>query len=59
MVDNWNHLAQVFGQYAEEQYLVAIVERRQIDILTYRIRQQLTQNGVDASLVRITDVAKN
>jgi len=24
-----------------------------------RIRQQLTQNGVDASLVRITDVAKN
>src|SRR6266566_4653549 len=24
-----------------------------------RVRQQLTQNGVDASLVKITDVAKN
>jgi len=24
-----------------------------------RVRQQLTQNGVDASLVRITEVAKN
>jgi hypothetical protein len=24
-----------------------------------RVRQQLTQNGVDASLIKITDVAKN
>jgi len=24
-----------------------------------RVRQQLTQNGVDASLVRITEVSKN
>jgi hypothetical protein len=46
MVDNRNHLPQVFGEDAEEQYLVAVVESGQIDILTNRIQQQLVL-GVD------------
>ena len=31
IVDDRNHLAQVFGEHAEEQYFIAVVERGQID----------------------------
>ena len=51
IVDNRNHLAQVFGEHAEEQDLVAVMQRGQIDVLTQRIRQPLVL-GVGAGDLR-------
>ena len=57
VVDDRDHLAQVLGEQAEEQHLIAVVERGQIDVLAQRIRQPLVLgvSGGDLSLQRADD----
>ena len=41
IVDDGDHLAQVFGEQPVEQHLVAVVQGGQVDVLAQRIRQPL------------------
>ena len=41
VVDDRNHFAQVLGEQAVKQHLIAVVQRGQINVLAERVRQAL------------------